>query len=99
MGRHVGALLGALLVAGRAIAAEPEVEEEISPWETSITLRGGGGYKNNILLSDFNREESAFTLASVDFFIYHAPENQWEFSEFFTIEDRRYWQSEEVDKE
>src|SRR6188768_618596 len=104
MGWHVGALLGALGIAGQVLGAEPDAapqEEAISPWETTVTLRGAGGYKSNLLLSDFNVEESAFVQTAVDFFAFHAPlENLWEFSEFFTIEDRCYLAKDtDVDKE
>jgi hypothetical protein len=100
MGWRGSAILGAICLIGRVFGADAEkAEEEVSPWETDVTLKGGAGYKKNILLSDFNRESSPFSLFSIDLFAYHLPVNDWEFSEFVTYEDRRYWNSESVDKE
>jgi hypothetical protein len=101
MGWRARVLLTALWLVGRAYCAEAEAakNEETSPWDTSVSLRGGAGYKNNVLLSDFNRESSVFTLSSADFFIFHVPVNGWEFSSFLTAEDRRYWESPSLDKE
>src|SRR5688572_1355789 len=44
--------------------AEADVQEAVaaeeSPWDWSATVRGGLGYKDNILLSDFFKESSVF---------------------------------------
>jgi hypothetical protein len=89
-------LFFATLLAGRfAFAAE----EEVSPWDLSANVREGVGYKDNILLSDLNKEGSVFSLTTIDFFAYHFPLNGWEFTSFISGEDRRYWQSSNVDKE
>jgi hypothetical protein len=92
----------AALLAGTTLGADAEVdskEEEISPWEFDLTVKEAGGYKNNVLLSDFNKESSAFNQTSLEFFAYHLPLNHWEFSGFAMYEDRRYWESESIDRE
>lgn len=87
----------------QAPGAEPkEVEskaEEISPWDLSTTAKGGLGYKDNVLLSDFNKESSFFTFLEGELFLYRVPVDGWEFSGLLSAEDRRYWQSSTVDKE
>ena len=91
-----------LLLANHGLGADAEVEtkeEEISPWEFDFTLKEAGGYKNNVLLSDFNKESSAYNQTSLEFFAYHLPLNDWEFSGFAMLDDRRYWESESIDKE
>jgi hypothetical protein len=76
-----------------------EVEEKISPWDWSGTLRTGVGYKDNILLSDFFKESSVFTMAGMEAFLFRVPTDGWEYTGFISAEDRRYWQSDIVPKE
>jgi hypothetical protein len=84
-----------------ALGAEPVEEsvDEPSPWDWSATLRGGLGYKDNILLSDFFKESSIFTITDAEAFLFRVPTDGWEFTGVFTAEDRRYWQSDSVNKE
>jgi hypothetical protein len=74
-------------------------DDDVSPWDWSATLRGGGGYKDNLLLSDLFKESSAFSFVDVDAFLFRAPVNGWEFTGFVSGEDRRYWQSDIMPKE
>lgn len=71
----------------------------VSPWDWSLQLRAGGGYKDNLLISDFNKESSAFSLTEAELFVFRAPVDGWEFSGLLTAEDRRFWQSPTLDKE
>lgn len=86
---------------GGAAGNEVEVEEamEESPWDWSATVRGGLGHKDNVLLSDFFTESSVFTFTDAEAFLFRVPTDGWEFTGVFTGEDRRYWQSESVNKE
>lgn len=86
----------AMLLAGGVASA---AEEDVSPWDVSANIRGGAGYKDNVLLSNLNKEGSVFTLTSLDLFAYHFPLEAWEFTGFISAEDRRYWQSPSVDRE
>jgi hypothetical protein len=74
-------------------------EESASPWDWSATLRGGAGYKDNVLLSQFFKESSVFTFTEAEAYLFRIPQNGWEFTGVFTGEDRRYWQSDSMDKE
>lgn len=87
-----------------AIAADeeplPEEEEPIPVWDISANLRGGAGYKSNVVLSDLNPESSVFTGTDLDLFLFRAPVNDpWEVAWLIAGEDRRFWQSETVEKE
>lgn len=73
--------------------------ESLSLWDWSLQLRTGGGYKDNILLSDFNKESSAFSFTELEFYVFRAPVDSWEFTAILTADDRRFWQSSSVDKE
>jgi hypothetical protein len=73
--------------------------DDTSPWDWSATLRSGAGYKDNILLSQFFPESSVFTFNELEAFLFRIPTDGWEFTGVFTGEDRRYWQSQSVDKE
>jgi hypothetical protein len=79
--------------------APADVEEKISPWDWSGTLRTGVGYKDNILLSDFFKESSVFTFAGAEAFVFRVPTDGWEYTGFISGEDRRYWASDIVPKE
>jgi hypothetical protein len=92
-GRSIAALLSIGL---QIFAAE---SDEVSPWDVTFTLKEAVGNKDNLLLSDFNKESSLFTQTTGDLFIYRVPIDGWEFAGFSSIEDRRYWQSSTVDKE
>jgi hypothetical protein len=81
-------------------ATEEALQEPVSPWDWSATLRGGVGYKDNILLSDFFKESSIFTFTEADFFFFRVPtDDAWEFTGVLSGQDRRFWQSDTVEKE
>jgi hypothetical protein len=89
-----------LLAAGISIfAAEEEATPDVSPWDWSASLRGGAGYKDNVLLSRFFPESSIFSFTEAEAFLFRIPTDGWEFTGVFTGEDRRYWQSPSLDKE
>lgn len=68
-------------------------------WDQSINLRGGLGYKDNILLSPFTEDESMFWETAADYFLFRASNTPAKFHLFLSGEDRRYFSSESVDKE
>lgn len=109
--RNIRKLFFALLVGGTIHSAtsgaeeEPlpaldEAEEDIPAWDLSANLKAGAGYKSNVALSNINRESSAFTGLDLDTFLFRAPiRDPWEVGWLVTGEDRRFWQSETVEKE
>jgi hypothetical protein len=89
-----------LLTAGSSVFGADSTEPvEESPWDWSAAVRGGLGYKDNILLSDFFKESSIFTFIDAEAFLFRVPTDGLEFTGVFTAEDRRYWQSDSVNKE
>jgi hypothetical protein len=88
-----------LLIAFSFPATFAQDTNVVSPWDWSLQIRGGAGHKDNVLLSDFNKESTAFTFTEAEFFLYRAAIDSWEFNSFFSVEDRRLWQSPSVDRE
>ncbi|MGV3773394.1 MAG: hypothetical protein ACO1QB_10870 [Verrucomicrobiales bacterium] len=72
---------------------------DAAQWARSVTLRGGIGYKDNILLNKHNEQESAFWLTSADFFVLREEEHGNHLTFFGSFEDRRYFSAEGIDKE
>lgn len=109
--RKIGTLFIALLVGGsihsatRGAEEDPltaldEAAEDIPAWDLSANLKAGAGYKSNVALSNINRESSAFTGVDLDTFLFRAPiHDPWEVNLLVTGEDRRFWQSDTVEKE
>jgi hypothetical protein len=62
-------------------------------------LRGSFGYKDNVALSRFQPEGSAFFNSELEFFLMRLPKNGTEGTFFFEAEDRRYFSSKSVDHE
>jgi hypothetical protein len=81
-------------------AGEESDELKLSLWDRSINLRGALGYKDNLLLSDLQREGSAFWLSGVDFSLLRAGLDEGpSITLFASAEDRRYFSSNEIEKE
>ena len=73
---------------------------ENSPiWDHSFTVRGGVGYKDNVLLNKHNRQKSGFWLSAGDFFLIREQGHGNHLTAFGTFEDRRYFSAEGINKE
>jgi hypothetical protein len=96
--RFWGAVLTCVLWPAPGILGA-ETSLETSPWDVSLTVRGGAGYKDNILLAHTQTQSSVFTLTGIEAFLFRAPIDNWEFTSVISGEDRRYWQSADADKE
>lgn len=68
-------------------------------WDKTVNLRGALGYKDNILLSRFQDDSSAFWQTTADFILFRYGETPWDLTVFLSGEDRRYFSSETVEKE
>ena len=89
-------LLGQMLARG----AEEEPKLDLAIWDKSLTLRGAFGYKDNVLLSKFDRQGSAFWQTSLDATLLRVDlESEANLTLFLTAEDRRYLSTDEVNKE
>jgi hypothetical protein len=100
--RIPGLRLAPVLVALASLYAEEDDLEDLklSFWEKSVNLRGALGYKDNVLLSNLNREGSGFWLSGLDFSLLRASlDGGPQVTVFASGEDRRYFSSEEIRKE
>lgn len=70
-------------------------------WDLFLTLRGGGGYKDNPTYAGSNdfREPSSFEFLGTDLLVTHLPMDGREFYLFFSGDDRRYFDAPDVRKE
>ena len=80
---------------------EKELLEEVSVWDHSTNLRLGGGYKENVTLSAFAEESSPFVSTGRDLMAIRIPlaEDGVEVTIFGSLDDRRYFDTEVVDRE
>ena len=92
----------ALLSAPLLLQAQEEEEPELdlSIWDKSVNLRGAFGYKDNVLLSTVDKQDSAFWQTTLDVMLLRADlETGANLTLFLTAEDRRYFADIEVEKE
>ncbi|MGZ8919850.1 MAG: hypothetical protein ACXW3L_02580 [Limisphaerales bacterium] len=81
-------------------AQEEEPELDLSIWDHSVNLRGGLGYKDNVLLSSIDKQGSAFWQTALDAMLLRADlESGANLTLFLTAEDRRYFADIDVEKE
>jgi len=77
---------------------DPELDLAI--WDRSVNLRGGFGYKDNVLLSNIDRQGSVFWQTTLDAMVLRADlESGANLTLFLTLEDRRYFDEIDVEKE
>lgn len=86
-----------------AVAADEALFDEddlkIRLWNSSADLRGGFGYKDNVLLSHTNAQGSAFWMSGAELMIFRLPTHGWHFHFFADVSDVRYFNSPAVDNE
>lgn len=71
----------------------------LSVWDKSLNVRVAFGYKDNLLLSDQQREASPFLASALEVTLLRLPVDGREFHLFLSGEDIRYSQGRRVDKE
>ena len=105
MGRRTIGLFGlaVLLAPGRGVAADADLpaweDFKIPLWNYSGTLRGGFGYKDNVLLSHTNAQGSGFWLSGAEFMVFRLPTHGWHFNFFADATDMRFFNSPSVNNE
>jgi hypothetical protein len=87
-------LIFLLLPLARLVAAEAE-----PGWDQSFSLKGALGFKDNILLSRFQNEQSAFWQSSLDAFLLRVPATGPQIAFSLAATDRRYFSAPKVRKE
>lgn len=82
-----------------AHAQPTNATDEIQIWDRTFNLRGGFGFKDNVLLSPAARQDSAFFASGFDAMFIRLPINGPQFLFFLTGDDFRYLNEIGVDKE
>ncbi len=104
-GQGMGAVAALMLFSlgeGSLLCASEKTElpEGFPLWQKSVQLRAGLGYKDNVTLSSFDRQDSAFETLSADAMLFRLPWNNWQVSLMAVGSDTRYLdRSILVDKE
>jgi hypothetical protein len=80
-------------------ASPPKLTEESLLWDNSLNLRGGFGFKDNVLLSPRLNQSSAFGAFGFDAMLLRLPINGPQFYVFLSGDDYRYLENVGVDKE
>ncbi len=78
-------------------SSEPEAARP--GWSKLVNLRGGLGYKDNVLLSDVQPVGSPFWLSEAEIFVLGRPLDSTKVSFFATGTDTRYFSAGPVEKE
>jgi hypothetical protein len=95
--------LALLLVSQRGVAAATDLWSDdaftIPLWNYSTELRGGIGYKDNVLLSHTNAQGSAFWMSGAELLVFRLPTHGWQFNFIADAGDVRYFDSPAVDNE
>lgn len=63
---------------------------EFPLWDHLLTLKAGGGYKNNALLAAFNPQDTPLVTAGIELFLTRLPADGHQWTVFFTGDQRRY---------
>src|SRR5579871_1454377 len=72
---------------------------ELRVWDHEIEVKTGIGYKDNLLLSDLNREGSGFVVNGADISIWRIPVDANQFFFFVSGEDTRYFHGQSLGSE
>lgn len=95
--------LAVLLLSGRDVAAGADLLSEdafkIPLWNYSTSLRGGFGYRDNVLLSHTNAQGSAYWMSGAEIMVFRLPTHGWQFNFIADATDARYFNSPSVNKE
>lgn len=85
-------LISILSIALPSLAAEKlELPEGFPLWQESARVRVGLGYKDNVTLSSFDPQGSAFEITSAELMLFRLPWNNWQFSLMAVGSDARYF--------
>ncbi len=82
-----------------AAAADSRFAPPVSPWVFTTEISAGAGYKDNLLLSDVNREHSYVIRTTLDAGVSRLPLDGPQFNFFLNGEDTRYPDGRGIHKE
>lgn len=94
------ALLHLLPAAAQTNTPLPEWPDlDIPLWHKEVQLRGGLGYKDNIMLSSVAPESSPFWSSHLEALLFRLPTGRWGFHAFVDATDIRYSDAPDIDNE
>jgi hypothetical protein len=79
------------LCAGEAPKLPSLDDFKIRTWYEDVNVRGGFGYKDNVLLSSTNQQGSAFYTAGGDVLVYRLPSHGWQINGFASFDHVGYF--------
>jgi hypothetical protein len=98
-------LLGVLFALGSVVSIAPSgraaalILPPPSTWTASAEVTGTIGYKDNLLLSSYAPESSAFAGAAADLMWWHLPQGPVDYVVYLNADGRRYFSGQAVDHE
>jgi hypothetical protein len=81
------------------LAQKQDPLKPLAVWDKSVNLRFGGGYKDNLLLSNTRTIASSFVASGIDLMVVRLPTDGAQFVFFLNGEDIRYVEGGPVNKE
>lgn len=75
------------------IPADQRLWTEGMLWDRELRVESGLGYKDNVLLSPYHRQGSAFFIYGLDALLLRLPLDGWEVVGSVTGDDTRYWRN------
>lgn len=105
--KRIAPLLASAAVVAGACAAETEKEDKeiaamlaaLPKWSVSTSLEAAYGYRDNLLLSAFDEEGSAFARGVAELMLLRVPTGKLEYSFFIQGERTHFFRSETVENE
>lgn len=91
--------LGAVVPLASGLRAAVTVPPPPSGWTSSAELTAAIGYKDNLLLSSYAPESSAFASAAADLMWWRLPQGPVDYVVYFNADGRRYFSGREVNHE
>jgi hypothetical protein len=95
----LGLLAGVLAGSVPANAEDIAIPAELLGWTHEANARLRGGYKDNVLLSSFTPEASAFLGVGLEGFLSRTFDERWSLEMFIDGEERHYFSAEAVNNE
>ena len=71
----------------------------LSPWNSTVGLRTGLGYKDNLLLSHAHEQGSGFVRSGLEGFLWHLPSGRVDYFAMLNAEGTRYFSGAGIDHE
>ena len=91
-----------MVAAPAGSAAAPDIAEFLAAlpkWSTSVAVKTGYGFKDNLLLSHVGEERSAFARGSMEFLLLRVPQGSFDYMVFAELEGTHYFTAKTSDRD